>query len=87
MTIIKAFKEYLEKPKNDNQYVPQDIIVKRVSYVTEYDEEGNEIKKRKEKLVNITKKINETKKLIKTNTAEEKLAAFDKICTITGGKK
>lgn len=85
--LVKAFTEYMNKPTGNHEYKPKDIIVKRVSYVIEYDEEGNEIKKRKETLVNITKKINETKKLIKTNTAEEKLAAFEKICTITGGSK
>lgn len=66
-------KEMLDKLKG------HDIIVKKISYETEYDEEGNQIKRRKIKKVNLTKKINETKKLIKENTAAKKLAELEEI--------
>lgn len=57
----------------------REIIVNKVSWETEVAENGDITKKRKIKKVNITKKINEEKKLIKNNQAEEKLAELEKI--------
>ena len=57
----------------------REIIVNKVSWETEVAENGDIIKKKKIKKVNITKKINEEKKLIKNNQAEEKLAELEKI--------
>lgn len=59
----------ITKPHED-----KDIIIKKVTYTTSYDTEGNEIKKRVITKVNLTKKINETAKVLKTMTAEEKIA-------------
>ena len=57
------------KPHED-----KDIIIKKVKYETTYDKDGNMIKKRVIERVNLTKKITETAKVLKTLTAEEKLA-------------
>lgn len=62
-----------------NDLKGREIIVNKVSWETEVAENGDIIKKRKIKKVNITKKINEEKKLIKNNQAEEKLAELEKI--------
>lgn len=59
----------------------RDIIVKQISYEIDYDEQGNEIKKRKVKKVNLTKKINETKKLVKNDQAQKKLEEIEAIFT------
>lgn len=68
----------LDKKKTD-KLKGREIIVNKVSWETEVAENGDIIKKRKIKKVNITKKINEEKKLIKNNQAEEKLAELEKI--------
>ena len=67
-----------KKPKtNDFEKIPnRDIIVSKVSYVTEYDKEGNRVIKKVVKKVNLTKSINETAKVLKTLSAEEKLASI-----------
>lgn len=58
---------------------PCEIIITKFETVTEYGTEGEEIKRRLPKKVNITRKINETKKLLKTYTAEEKVKEIEKI--------
>lgn len=60
----------------------QDIIVNKVSYVTVY-ENGNEVRKRQIKKVNITRLVNESQKLIKTTQAKEKavIAELEKYFT------
>lgn len=60
--------------KGNEQPKEEDIIVNRVKYETDYDNNGNRIIKRLLTKVNLTKKINETAKVIKTLSAEEKLA-------------
>lgn len=61
---------------NNNEILPaeEDIIINRVKYETSYDKDGNRVIKRIKTKVNLTKKINETAKALKTLTAEEKLA-------------
>lgn len=56
-----------------------EIIITKYETVTEYGTEGEEIKRRLPKKVNITRKINETKKLLKNYTAEEKVKEIEKI--------
>ena len=75
--ILQDYKQ--ERPIEIEEPKHNDTLVKRISYDTEYDEEGNEIKKRKETNINITKLINETKKLIKNYSAEEKLDEMKRI--------
>lgn len=65
------------KPNNAVQY--RDIIVKKHKKVVTYDEKGIMTVERIPTLVNISKLVNESKKLIKINTAEEKLAELEKI--------
>lgn len=58
----------------------EDIIVTKYETVITY-ENGAKIERRKPKKVNVTKLVNETKKLIKAQTAEEKLAELEKVFT------
>lgn len=58
-----------------------DIIVTRYTQKTTYNKDGSYTVKREPQQVNITKKMNESKKLIKKDTAAEKLAELEKIFT------
>ena len=60
---------------------PKDIVITKYRTDIDYDKDGNEIKKRTPVTVNITKKMNESKKLVKKFTAEEKLEELEKIFT------
>ena len=57
---------------------PKDTIVTRVSYVEERDKDNNRVIKRVERKVNLTKKINETAKTIKVQTALDKINEAEK---------
>lgn len=50
----------------------KDIIITKYEIKEDYDEEGNRIIKRIERKVNLTKKINETAKLLKIDTLKDK---------------
>ncbi len=74
--------------KQDKKVVPaerfkiEDIIVNRVEDVVTIEINGTqirEIKERKIKKVNLTKVINETKKLVIQDNAKELLAKIDEI--------
>lgn len=66
-------------PTFNRKLQPQDIITYRWKEVTIYNEDGTKTIKRVCDKVNVTKKVNESKKLIKTYTAEQKLQEIDKI--------
>jgi hypothetical protein len=70
-----------EKPKIIDMEEAQidDIIITKYEKQITYDEEGNKIEKRIPIKVNITRKVNESAKLIKEYKAEEKLAEIEKI--------
>lgn len=70
-----------EKPKiiNNEEAQIEDIIITKYEKQITYDEEGNKIEKRIPVKVNITRKVNESAKLIKEYKAEEKLAEIEKI--------
>lgn len=70
-----------EKPKTKNKPIYEDIIVERVYYETEINENNEEVKKRKSEKINLTKKINETAKLVKIDKASEKLKKIEQIFT------
>lgn len=78
--------EVEKRPKNGTKIEkyevkkPEDIIVTKYETVITY-ENGAKIERRKPKKVNVTKLVNETKKLIKAQTAEEKLAELEKVFT------
>lgn len=57
----------------------RDIIVNKIKWETIIGEDGTIIKKRKNKKINLTKKMNETKKLIKNDNAAKKLAELEEI--------
>ena len=73
-TIVKATEEMKKNKK------PEDIIITKFEKKIEY-KNGEQIIKRIPIKVNLTKKINETKKLIKNYSAEEKLNELEKIFT------
>ena len=75
---IKAYNKTMQLDEVNPRNIP-DCIVRRPVTKIEYDEEGNEIKKISYQEINLTQKINETSKLIKTKTAEEKIAEIEKI--------
>lgn len=62
-TGIPEFPETLKVP---------DIFVTKLEYTEEYDEDGNKITKKHKKKINLTKKINETAKLLKIDTLQDK---------------
>lgn len=68
----KIAKEQLKK-------ATKDIIITKYDKKTTYNEQGDMIIKRIPIKVNITQKVNETAKLIKEQTATEKLAELEKI--------
>lgn len=59
----------------------QDIIVVKYKIEQTINEDGSVTTKRVPQMTNITKKVNEQKKAIKTFTAEEKLVELEKIFT------
>lgn len=67
-----------------NKPKKRDIIIKKAKKTIEY-KEGCEIHKTTYENVNITKKVNETKKLIQGLTAEQKIQELEKL--FTGDKK
>ena len=72
----------LQRKKNcrklDNKKYPEIITMKFIEK-TIYNEDGTKTVKRIGEKVNITKKVNESKKLIKTYSAEEKLQEIERL--------
>ena len=75
LAVTKRPIQNTEKENNPNN----DIIVNKIEYESQYEDDGTEIRKRKIKQVNLSRKINETAKLVKNYTAEEKLAELEKV--------
>ena len=67
----KESKSILEKNATD-------IIVKKIEPVVEY-KDGKRIEYKKETLINVTKKVNATAELVKTNQVEKKLEEIRQI--------
>lgn len=73
---------YKQKPKKDNGaemakiLKHRDAIVKKVCYEVTQEEDGTEVKKRKTKLVNLTKMVNESKKTMKVETATQVISNY-----------
>ena len=61
-----------------NEKYPEIITMKFIEK-TIYNEDGTKTVKRIGEKVNITKKVNESKKLIKTYSAEEKLQEIERL--------
>ena len=71
----------LEKPKITEPRkikVPDTIVTRTIEKIIE-NEDGTTTIKREAELVNLSKKINETKKLIKKGIAEQKLEEIERI--------
>lgn len=77
--MITVFKQ---QPKKDNGtemakiLKHRDAIVKKVSFETTQEEDGTEVKKRKIKLVNLTKMVNESKKTLKVESATQVVSNY-----------
>ena len=69
----------IEKPYS--QIGPTDIIITRLHEVISYDEKGRMITEYKKEKINISKAMNETKKIVMANVAEKKLSEIEKIFT------
>lgn len=59
----------------------QEIIITKIRQVQEATEEGKLVIYEKEKKVNLSKKINETSKILKLQNAQEKLKEIEQIFT------
>ena len=71
-----------KKPsKKHEDKTSKDVIITKYKIETIENEDGTTTIKRIPVNVNITKKVNETKKMIKNYTAEEKLAELEKVFT------
>lgn len=70
-----------KRQKDTKQQEPKrkDIIVERAEIEVVENEDGSETTIRKKKLVNVTKMINETKKLVKQTAAQELIAKIDEL--------
>lgn len=71
----------LERPKITEprkKKVPDTIVKRTIEKIIE-NEDGTTTIKRETELVNLSKKINETKKLIKKGIAEQKLEEIERI--------
>lgn len=79
--ILQAFDTTTPKRKEIPVYNQKDIIITKYKNETTYNEDGSRTEKRVPVKVNITKKVNETAKLVKEQTAAEKLAELEKIFT------
>ena len=68
-----------EKPFS--QVKPTDIIISRLHEVINYDEKGRMITEYRKEKINISKAMNESKKIVMANIAEKKLSEIEKIFT------
>lgn len=74
LKVCQSWEQKTDKPP----FKPEDIIVTKYQTITEY-KDGCKIERRVPKKVNVTKLVNETKKLLKNQTAEEKLSELERI--------
>lgn len=74
----KKFTEEINK-KSLPAKAKEDTIIYRAKNVTTYNDDGSVTIKREYQPINLTKKINETAKLVKQQTAAQKLAELEKI--------
>lgn len=74
MKKIAVLKSNEEKTKNEKWgKINHDITIVKTSTVEEVQDNGDILIKQDKNIVNLTRKINETAKLLKNQTAKEKL--------------
>ena len=76
--MLEVCKKQIQTPLKETQEI-KDIIVTRYETKTEYQEDGTKITKRIPIKINITKKVNETAKLLKQERAEDIIAQVEKL--------
>lgn len=79
-TTPRIYKKF--EMNNARELKKKDIIINKISYKEEYNEKGEKVIKRIVTPYNVTKKVNETAKLLKQYTAQEKLKEFEKISLV-----
>ena len=78
---VQVLKKPQEKKAIIKKIVPREIIVNKVKEIVTYDEKGRMITERKIIQVNITKKINESAKVLKIDNASKTLTEIEKLLT------
>ncbi len=76
-------KEFCENSRNAFSKPLPPIMVERVSYITDYDKDGNMTQKRVVTTVNLSRKINECSRLVKEDLAVKKLEELQKVLETT----
>lgn len=76
-------KEFSENSREAFSKPLPPIMVERVSYITDYDKDGNLTQKRIVSLVNLSRKINECSRLVKEDLAVKKLEELQKVLEST----
>lgn len=76
-------KEFCENSRNAFSKPVPPIMVERVSFITDYDNDGNLTQKRIVTTVNLSRKINECSRLVKEDLAAKKLEELQKVLEST----
>lgn len=80
IAVLTKTNNFISKEQYDELTKKHDIIVERLNYKQTENEDGSITIKPMYENVNITKKVNETKKLIKLDKASETLAEIEQLC-------
>lgn len=80
---VTSEKEFCENSRNAFSKPVPSVMVERVSYITDYDKDGNMIQKRVVNTVNLSRKINECSRLVKEDLAAKKLEELQKVLEST----
>lgn len=70
--MLEVYRKNKVTIQKENTKIPDIIIENKIEY-DEINEKGEKITKYKREKINVTKQVNETKKIIKKNNAEEKV--------------
>lgn len=76
-------KEFCENSRKAFSKPEPPVMVERVSYITDYDKDGNLTEKRIVTTVNLSRKINECSRLVMEDLAVKKLEELQKVLEST----
>lgn len=80
---VTSEKEFCENSRKAFSKPVPPVMVERVSFITDYDNDGNLIQKRIVSTVNLSRKINECSRLVKEDLAVKKLEELQKVLEST----
>ena len=80
---ITSEKEFCENSRKAFSKPVPPIMVERVSYITDFDKDGNMTQKRIVTSVNLSRKINECSRLVNEDLAVKKLEELEKVLEST----